>query len=95
MTTNNEEKTQPNQAKEDCETLKEKSYSTVSEYLLNYLHFSEEKHKNKHKSEFMNALELTFKMGSINFTPNIVKSLVIMQPTIGGTILLWVESVEL
>lgn len=33
----------------------------------------------------MNVLQLTSKMGPINFTPKIVKSLGIMQPTIRET----------
>lgn len=73
MTTNNEEKMLQNQTKEDYETLKEKPCPAVSEYLFNYLHFSEEKH-NKHKSKFIDVLQLTFKMGSINFAPKVVKS---------------------
>lgn len=55
MTTDNEEMMLQNQTKEDYETLKEKLFTSVSEYLLNYLHFPDEKH-NKHKSKFMNVL---------------------------------------
>lgn len=35
--------------KEDYETLKEKSCTAASEYLLNYLLFSEEKYKDNHE----------------------------------------------